>query len=293
MPRIELRGNKLHYQQIGQGPDIVLIHGLFSNIAFWWGVIAPVLAKSYRVTALDLRGHGLSGMSERGYRACDMAEDVTELLEHLNIRDAHLVGHSYGGAVALATALNAPDRVSRVTLADAWVPCMQQHTHMPNVRAWPELKEKLRARGIEGDSELPMVAMAFLEELADAPDASFKQMNGREGRAAWMPTSCKSQGVRRWRRLMVSTHAWKEFYKPDNLDADRLSRVAKPVDLIYGQRSRYHMSRDGLSKVLPDCIGHEAPGGHYFPVIQPQALIDIVATSLDHRQTVSRSRMAG
>lgn len=291
MPRIELNGNKLHYQQMGQGPDIVLVHGLFSNIAFWWGHIAPILAQTHRVTALDLRGHGLSGMTERGYRAVDLADDVCALLDYLDIDAAHIVGHSYGGAVCLAVALNAPERVSRLTLADAWVPCLQHQTHMPNVRGWSELKSKLAARGIEQTGDLPMVAMAFLEELADAPDAAVQRLGSGTGRAAWMPTDVKSQGVRRWRRLMASTHAWKEFYKTDRLGPEHLAKVTLPVDLVYGVQSGYRMTRDGLVKVLPDVAAHDAVGGHYFPVMQPHALTEVVMRP--RLRGASRDRLAG
>lgn len=291
MPRVTINDNKLHYQQMGSGPDIVLIHGLFSNIAFWWSHIAPLLAQSHRVTALDLRGHGLSGMTERGYRAVDLAEDVVALLEHLDLSEVHLVGHSYGGAIALATALRRPDLVTRITLADAWVPALQHQTHLPNVRAWPDLKKKLQARGIDEDEDLPMVAMAFLEELAETPDSAFSRMTAEGGRAAWMPVNRHSQGVRRWRRLMATTHAWKEFYKTDRLDAERLCEVKPPVEMMYGVRSGYLKTRDGLARLLPEARRFETPGGHYFPVTQPRALTDLVLNR--GRGTVGSGRLAG
>lgn len=291
MPRVTINENKLHYQQMGSGPDIVLIHGLFSNIAFWWSQIAPQLAQTHRVTALDLRGHGLSGMTERGYRAVDLAEDVAALLEHLNIKDVHLVGHSYGGAISLATALLRPDLVVRVTLADAWVPSLQHQTHLPNVRAWPELKKKLQERGIDEDEDLPMVAMAFLEELAETPDSTFSRMASDGNRGSWMPLNRHSHGVRRWRRLMATTHAWKEFYKTDHLDADRLSKVESPVEMMYGVRSGYLKTRDGLARVLPEARRFETSGGHYFPVTQPQALTDLVLNQ--GRGAARRGRLAG
>jgi len=56
MPRAALGEITVHYQQIGAGPDLVLIHGLFCNLAFWYLTVAPKLAETFRVTVYDLRG---------------------------------------------------------------------------------------------------------------------------------------------------------------------------------------------------------------------------------------------
>ena len=63
----------------------------------------PSLARDYHVTAYDLRGHGRSGMPPAGYGTSDMACDLHSLLDRLDTSQIHLVGHSYGGAVALTT----------------------------------------------------------------------------------------------------------------------------------------------------------------------------------------------
>lgn len=293
MPRVEVNGTKMHYQQMGKGPDILLVHGLFSNIGFWWSTVAPELAKTHRVTALDLRGHGLSGMTERGYRAVDLAGDVVALMELLDLRDVHIVGHSFGGAIALAAALRKRAFVNRITLADAWVPSLQHQTQTPNLSRWSALKEKLRARGLEEDADLPMVAMAFLEELAETPDATFNRLRNPAHRAAWMPVNRNSQGVRRWRRLMATTHAWKEFYNTDALDPKRLGSLRIPVHLIYGDRSGYHPTRDALIKHLPIATRHDTSGGHYFPIIQPQALTNLVLQQAKRPAAIAHNRLAG
>ncbi|MGV6849685.1 MAG: alpha/beta fold hydrolase [Marinibacterium sp.] len=293
MPRVEINGTKLHYQQIGQGPHMLLIHGLFSNIAFWWAHVAPALARTHRVTALDLRGHGLSGMTERGYRAVDLADDVSALMDHLRMEDVHVVAHSFGGAIALAAALRDHDRVSRMTLAEAWVPSLQPDIATPNVRKWPRLRETLRARGLSDEDDLPMVAMAFLEELAETPDAAFSRATRTGARAAWMPVSRNSRGVVRWRRLMETTHAWREFYKTDDIDASALATLDVPVNLIYGARSGYLRSRDGLVRHLPDVTSQETPGGHYFPIIHPQALTDSVMTMARRQRLAGPGRAVG
>src|SRR5262245_42815987 len=125
MPRGLIGNLTVHYQQAGHGPDIVLIHGLCSNLALWYLTIVPRLAESFRVTVYDLRGHGLSQVAPAGYRAVDLADDLKHLIDHLQIDSAHVVGHSFGGAIALAFASRYPERLRTLTLADVWLPTLQ------------------------------------------------------------------------------------------------------------------------------------------------------------------------
>ncbi|MFL5542204.1 MAG: alpha/beta fold hydrolase, partial [Longimicrobiaceae bacterium] len=122
MPRALVGGVHLHYAQTGRGPDLVMVHGLGANLAFWGLRIAPLLAREFRVTSYDLRGHGRSAAPPAGYTCADMAGDLLGLMEHLELAPAHLVGHSFGGGVALLAAALRPERVRTLVLADAIVP---------------------------------------------------------------------------------------------------------------------------------------------------------------------------
>ena len=170
MPRVQLRNHKVHYQQTGQGPDLVLIHGLSCNIAFWWFHVAEHLARDHRVTALDLRGHGFSGMTDTGYRAVDLAGDVAALLDHLGVTRSHVVGHSFGGAVSAALATERPDLVGELTLADAWLPSLQPIPPLHGTAEWAATRARAEARGIEIDTHLPLVVRGLFSELLDEID---------------------------------------------------------------------------------------------------------------------------
>ncbi|HQZ88505.1 MAG TPA: alpha/beta fold hydrolase, partial [Thermomicrobiales bacterium] len=112
MPKIVVRsGLKFHYQQVGNGPDVVMIHGLTGNLAVWHLKIIPLLWDHYRITTYDLRGHGYSEVSASGYTADDMAIDLRDLLDALQIERPALVGHSYGADISLYFALLFPERV--------------------------------------------------------------------------------------------------------------------------------------------------------------------------------------
>ncbi|WP_075593544.1 alpha/beta fold hydrolase [Pseudoalteromonas sp. PAB 2.2] len=106
----------LNYQQSGQGSHVVLIHGLFGSLENL-NVIAKALSENYTVTNIDLRNHGKSFHND-SMNYTVMAADVLELLNHLNINKAHIVGHSMGGKVAMQLALSYPERVEKLVVMD-------------------------------------------------------------------------------------------------------------------------------------------------------------------------------
>src|SRR5262245_55117226 len=120
-----INGANLCYCQCGSGEDVVLVHGLAANRAFWGLDLVSTLARSYRVTTFDLRGHGHSEMTPAGYRMEDLVADLAGLFDHLDIGQAHLVGHSWGGTVALQFALSQPWRITSLAVADSRVRALQ------------------------------------------------------------------------------------------------------------------------------------------------------------------------
>jgi pimeloyl-ACP methyl ester carboxylesterase len=102
---------KLFYTDQGEGPPLLLIHGFGTNI-FTWRHLVPDLARDHRVIAVDLKGFGKSDkpLDER-YSAADQADLLAQMIEERNLRDLTLIGHSYGGGIALLLALQDDDRV--------------------------------------------------------------------------------------------------------------------------------------------------------------------------------------
>jgi pimeloyl-ACP methyl ester carboxylesterase len=106
----------LNVMEAGQGPPLVLLHGLFGS-ARNWGAVQKALAGDYRVVALDMRNHGASPHApDMSYAA--QAADVAETLAALGIERAALLGHSMGGKAAMMLALTRPDVVERLIVAD-------------------------------------------------------------------------------------------------------------------------------------------------------------------------------
>jgi pimeloyl-ACP methyl ester carboxylesterase len=115
MPSFSFKGVDLHFTDLGKGPAVLLIHGFLESTSMWGG-IAPALAKKSRVICIDLPGHGLSKCIGYVHTMDEMAEAAFQLIKHLKIRKAALVGHSMGGYVALAFAEHFPDSVRSLVL---------------------------------------------------------------------------------------------------------------------------------------------------------------------------------
>ena len=106
----------LNFQQRGQGPDIILIHGLLGSLENL-AMVAKGLVDNYTVTSIDVRNHG-SSFHQQGMDYDDLAQDVIYLLDHLAIQNCHLLGHSMGGKIAMRLALQNSNRINKLIVAD-------------------------------------------------------------------------------------------------------------------------------------------------------------------------------
>ncbi|WP_431918074.1 alpha/beta fold hydrolase [Micromonospora wenchangensis] len=115
MSYAHVNGLRLWYEEHGDGPPLVLLHGGY-GAAETFAPILPALARRRRVIAVDLQGHGRTADVDRPLRYESMADDVAALLRHLDLPGAQLLGYSLGGGVALRTAIQHPDLVRRLVL---------------------------------------------------------------------------------------------------------------------------------------------------------------------------------
>lgn len=146
-------GVKTRYVDVGHGEPVVLIHGFSSSLDANWRTpgIIDKLAKDFRVVALDCRGHGQSDKPhEASSYGIKMIDDVANLLDHVGIRKAHIVGYSMGGAITGKFITTHPDRVLTATFGGSgprlgWTP--------QNERAAEELASSLE----QGQGMRPLV----------------------------------------------------------------------------------------------------------------------------------------
>jgi pimeloyl-ACP methyl ester carboxylesterase len=124
-------GIELYYEMHGHGEPLVLIHGGLTTIGELEAWVRP-LAATRRVIAVEMQGHGHTADTGRPLGFPTLADDIVALLDHLAIERADIVGHSFGGAVALRVAIQSPDRVRRLVVVSSpyaracWYPEVQQ-----------------------------------------------------------------------------------------------------------------------------------------------------------------------
>jgi esterase len=107
---------RLNHIQTGDGPPVVLLHGLFGS-ARNLGSVQRAMAPLFRVIAMDARNHG-SSPHTAGMRYPTLAADVLETLDALGVARAAVIGHSMGGKTAMTLAIMASERVGRLLVAD-------------------------------------------------------------------------------------------------------------------------------------------------------------------------------
>lgn len=110
-------GEEIYYESVGQGDAIVLCHGLGGNHAIWYQQVAE-FARSHRVITWDQRGFGRSTNRAGEASPAKAVEDLKALLDELKIDRAHLIGQSMGGWAVMGFALEHPERVASLILAD-------------------------------------------------------------------------------------------------------------------------------------------------------------------------------
>jgi pimeloyl-ACP methyl ester carboxylesterase len=116
---VDVGGLRLHYlDHDGDGPVLVLTHGLSANAHFFDGLVAAGLAPALRVLSFDLRGRGLSDKPARGYSMAEHAADLIGALDVLGLERVLLGGHSFGGLLTFYLAAKAPERIERALVLD-------------------------------------------------------------------------------------------------------------------------------------------------------------------------------
>ena len=141
---LDLNGVRHHYVSVGEGPPVVLVHGLGGSLHAWWGVIDN-LRLHHHVVAVDLRGFGRTASGSGKVSVQGWASDVTALIDALELPPVTLVGHSLGSLVAQHAALERPEAIDNLVLVGghSWFE--------PDVRAKDEQRADLvEAEGLDG-----------------------------------------------------------------------------------------------------------------------------------------------
>jgi len=248
----EVRGARVRYLDEGEGPAVVLLHGFASSLDTWEPV-RSALRRHHRVLALDLKGFGWTDRPAGDYSPEEQARLVLALMDERGIDRAALVGHSYGASVALAAALEAPERVSRLALYDAWV----YEDQLPTFFHWARadgVGEALFAvfydqRPDERMSRAFYDPDAITESLVETVEASLER------------PGTKAAALAAVRGMRYDRLEW------------RYPRVRVPVLLLWGREDAVTPLEIGerLARELPAAELRVFPRCGHFPMIEARA----------------------
>jgi len=161
MPFIDTNGIRLHYLEYpGNGPLLILMHGLTANAHAFAGILETGLDKHFRIISVDLRGRGLSDKPAFNYSMEEHAQDILGLLDGLGVDKAIFCGHSFGGLLSVYLGACYPKQVDKLIILDA------------AARMNPHAAEMLAYRLSTLDIRYPSLA-EYLTEIQSAPYNTF------------------------------------------------------------------------------------------------------------------------
>src|SRR5436190_3646223 len=271
---IELHGHCVAYREAGDGPVIVLVHGITSTSATWERVM-PALAKRFTVIAPDLLGHGGSAKPRGDYSLGAYASGVRDLLITLGHERATFVGHSLGGGVAMQLSYQFPERCERLVLVDSG-------------GLGRELSPLLRAATLPGSEfVLPLLAASRLLDVGRLAGSVIGRLGLRAGTdIEEMARGHATLGDREARGAFV--HTLRSVVEPGGQRVDASNRLylaeRLPLLLIWGER-------DSLIPVAHAHAAHEqlpgsrlevfADSGHFPQLDEPERFLDVLVDFID------------
>ena len=196
---VRTNGVELEYRVSGSGEPLLLLHGFGSCIDDSWGSLIPELAKSHRVIAVNMRGHGASTNPTGSYTHGQTAEDINGLLDALGVRSARAIGFSSGGMTLLHLATRHPERLSKMVVVGAT-------THFGD-----------QARGI----------MRMVAEQGLPPPV--KQLFDR----------CATRGPAQTAELTRQFGAFKDSHSDMNFKSADLARIKASTLIVHGDRDDF------------------------------------------------------
>lgn len=258
MPFVSINGSNLYYEDSGgSGPAILFSHGFLLDHSMWDAQVAS-LRDDFRCVTWDERGHGMSEC-EGEYTFWDLADDAAELLDHLGIERAVIVGMSQGGFLSMRFALRYPSKTASLFLVDtkaALDPPEVQEGYLQWAEAWTTM-------GPVGELVDQMVQLQFGPDF----DAS-----------AW---------VGKWQSRPPSTvrTQWTSVVNGRDDVAARLGEITCPSHIVVGEHDGAFPPEvaEEMCSELGSCTGVTVvAGGHHAPnVTHPQEVNVAIRTFLE------------
>ena len=262
-----------------EAPPLIFLHG-FPESHRTWRFIMAHFANRFRVIAPDQRGFAGSSKPDSiaSYQPRHMVADLLALADQLGIDRFTLVGHDWGGAIAWMAAINHPDRIARLVLANAAHPFTYQKALFddPDQRASAQYITEMR----QPDFEAKVEAMgwdAYFDSRFLEPSAAIRMTPEERAiyLAQWQVPGAFTAMINWYRASpLIVPPMQGEVERPAYLDRP-FPQVVQPT-LLFWAMDDYALRPsllDGIATLVPDLTLVKAPGGHFVPWEQPDALI--------------------
>lgn len=252
---------KLFHQAYGEGPALLILHGLLGASGNWHTLSRSVFSEEYSVFTLDLRNHGRSP-HDPVFDYPSMTADVREFIEDHQLGPVHVLGHSMGGKVAMWLALEHPALVSKLIVADmaprAYPP---HHMHILNA--------------LKG---LDLPAFSSRQAIDQALAASIKETGVRQ----FLLKNLASQGSGQYSWKMNLNGIYNN-YERINAGIETNLQFAGPTLFVKGGRSNYITDKDAphIQQLFPAAQIQNLPNaGHWVHAEAPEAFSSMVMSFL-------------
>jgi pimeloyl-ACP methyl ester carboxylesterase len=262
---VTVDGIPIRYVQGGRGSDVLLLHGSPGSVEDWEAVF-PRLAERFRVTAIDRPGHGYSGGADRPHTPQANAAVALGVIRALRLEHVTVVGHSFGGATALALALEDPPEVRSIVVAGS--------------RAYPPVPVEPLYRLLALPWIGPGIGAAIAPSIGEGKvDAGVRVAFGVNADA--MPAGFVAARTKLWTRPTITTSLSLErvaFESALATMAPHYREIRKPTFVVYGAADA-RAAADGprLGRDVPVARLVALPDtGHYVQYARPEALIHVI-----------------
>lgn len=253
-------GVKLHYVDEGSGPPIVMIHGLASQLQSFTYALAPKLRATHRLIMLDRPGSGYSALG-RAATLKEQARLVAGLMSEVGIERALIVGHSLGGAVALALAVEHPARVAGLALLS---PATQPQSVPP---------QALKPLAVRSDAMRWLIGWTIAVPASIASrDAVLSALFGPDAAPADFGTRGGALLLARPWTYRAACRDLVEAGGEFGTYAARHGEIRVPVGILYGDGDQIldpKLHGEGMRRSLPEVdLEMLAGGGHMIPLVR-------------------------
>ena len=267
--------HRIAYLDVGQGPPLILIHG-FGGSMWQWEYQYSVLAQTHRVIIPDLIGSGLSDKPEVAYNPAGLVDFFRQFMDILNVPQATLVGNSMGAGLAMAMALDHPERVQRLVLISGFPARLEHSIASPRYQRFlyhrPPLWLARFGNWMSGrkTTELLLKEMVYNPELI-SPTVIERSFRNRQRGGFLAPLYS----------LLDNIQSWEGQY------GHRLQQITHQVLLLWGDHDRIFPLKVGeqVKNQLPHVEWHVIPKAGHIAQWEEPGIVNQFILSFLKRET--------